>query len=492
MTGQAVRRLNRFFALIRDHSLILVVVTVAAIVWMWVFNRAAAEFLANPNWPRAVWNGEGSINLFGYSFSYHLEGWADYDYFYVSWSQQLLSGRVPYTDEFNLLVREGTDYNVIYFFPPLYAYLCALGEIIRPDIGIGLLISIFGFLTALPVYGIGSYLSMNQRVGAVSAAMYLFNPIVLYHTAFEWLNPAPFVFFTVLSFYLLMKNRRISGVIAMVIAAFFKQTAFFLALPVIAVILKQPPRPEETTEEATEENNDPKRLSSDDFDFRGLAKIVCVVLVFAGALSIPYLFDPVNYVYYVFQRAGATLLTDFTNPPPINYPITPAVVLVVLGAPEWLIQAVNLLTYYTIGLILGILPLLAMMLLEVKDDRNLVGYWRRILYLTLLLIFWVHIFSPRGIYKYYLVALVPYFSILSTSGICRKESKPINVSAPMIVLPSAISLLVLVPTREFYLFFLFLIVLGYILHRPFSEVYGLIASPIRKIGSRIMRAETPS
>ncbi|MFX1416201.1 MAG: hypothetical protein ACFFC0_05280, partial [Promethearchaeota archaeon] len=160
MAGQASRRLSRFLALIHEHSLILVVVIVAAVVWMWVFNRAATEFLANPNWPRAVWNGEGSINLFGYSVSYHLEGWADYDYFYVSWGQQMLSGHMPYTDEFNLLVRQGSDYNVIYFFPPLYAYMCAFGEITQPDIGIGLLVSGFGFLTAFPVYGIGSFLSM--------------------------------------------------------------------------------------------------------------------------------------------------------------------------------------------------------------------------------------------------------------------------------------------------------------------------------------------
>ncbi|UCH03435.1 MAG: hypothetical protein JSW05_07495 [Candidatus Thorarchaeota archaeon] len=490
MTSETGHRLSRVMALLREHSLFLAVAAIAAVVWIWVFNRAATEFLANPNWPRAVWNGEGSISLFGFSVSYHLEGWADYDYFYVSWSQQLLSGHMLYTDEFNLLVRGSTDYNVIYFFPPLYAYLCALGEIIRPDIGIGLLVSVFGFLTSIPVYGVASYLSMNQRVGAVSAAMYLFNPIVLYHTAFEWLNPAPFVFFVLLSFYLLIKNMRISGAIAMVIAAFFKQTAFFLALPLIAVVLKKTPRSDEMTDETTGENDDSKRPRSDNFDFRGFAKIAGIVLVFAGALSLPYLFDPLNYIYYVFQRAGATLLTDLSNPPAINYPITPAVVLIILGAPEWLIQGVNLLTYYTVLLILGLLPLLALMLLEVKDDRNLVGYWRRMFYLSLLLIFWVHLFSPRGIYKYYLVALVPFFSIMSTSSICRKEANPVNVSAPMIALPFMISLLILVPIREFYLLFLFLIVLGYTLHRPFSELYGSVTSPFRRIGSRITRSET--
>jgi hypothetical protein len=479
----------------RGNILILTVVIIGAVVWIWVFNRAATEFVANPNWPRAVWNGEGSINIFGYTVSYHLGGWADHDYFYHSWGENLLNGYIPYTEEFNSLVRNGTTYNVIYFFPPLYVYMCALGEIIHPDIGIGLLISAFGFLTSFPVYGITLYLSGNREVGAVSAAMYLFNPIVLYHTAFEWLNPAPFVFFAVLSFYLMMKSRRISGTLAMVTAAFFKQTAFFLALPLIAVTLKKPPRSGEMTEEDKESKNDSKKPLSDRFDFRGFVQIVCVVLVFAGALSLPYVFDPINYIYYIFQRAGATLLTDLSSPPPLNYPMTPAVVLIVLGAPEWLIQAVNLLTYYTIGLILGILPLLAMMLLEVKDDRNPAGYWRRMFHLTLLLMFWVHIFSPRGIYKYYVVALVPFFSIMSTSSICRKDAVPMNVSLPMFAVPLSIGLLVLVPIREFYLFFLFLIVLGYILHRPFSDIYRLVTSAIRRTGGKvrgtIMREQTP-
>ncbi|MFW9799773.1 MAG: hypothetical protein ACFFD9_05020 [Candidatus Thorarchaeota archaeon] len=477
--------LDRLLLLIRRHRLFLIVVVTASLVWAMVFIRAATEFVANPNWPRAVWNGEGSIDIFGYTIAVHLEGWADHDYFYHSWADQFLSGGMPYTDEFNRLFRDGTSYNVIYFFPPLYVYMCAFGEIIHPDIGIGLLISGFGFLTSFPVYGIATYLSQNREVGAVSAAMYLLNPIVLSHTAFEWLNPSPFVFFAVLSFYLVMNNRRISGALAMTTAAFFKQTAFFLALPLVAVLLKKPPSPLEMDEDAEETDSNSKRPASDSFDLKGFAKIAIMVLILAGALSMPYLLDPANYFYYIFQRVGATLLSDLTAPPPINNPITPAVVLIVLGAPEWLIQAVNLLTYYSIALTLGILPLLAMMLVEVKDDRNLEGYWRRMLFLTLLLLFWVHVFSPRGIYKYYLVALVPFFSIMSTSAICRRESYSARISLPMIAVPLLISVLVLVPDRNFYLLFLFLFILGYIFHRPFSEVYQMITSPIRRFGTRI-------
>ncbi|MFQ5832111.1 MAG: hypothetical protein ACE5H4_05385 [Candidatus Thorarchaeota archaeon] len=485
MSKQSSGTSDRLLVLIRRHWLFLIVIVTASFVWTMMFIRAATEFVANPNWPRAVWNGEGSIDIFGYTLAVHFEGWADHDYFYHSWADQFLSGRMPYTDDFNRLFRGSTEYNVIYFFPPLYVYMCALGEIIHPDIGIGLLISGFGFLTSFPVYGIATYLSQNRDVGAVSAAMYLLNPIVLYHTAFEWLNPAPFVFFAVLSFYLVIKNRRVSGALALTTAAFFKQTAFFLALPLVAVLLKKPPGPLEMGDDSEDTESTTKKPTSDDFDLKGFAKIAIIVLLFAGALSMPYLIDFSNYFFYIFQRVGATLLRDLTTPPPINNPITPAVVLIILGAPEWLIQAVNLITYYSVALTLGILPLLAMMLLEVKDDRNLEGYWRRMLFLTLVLLFWAHFFSPRGIYKYYMVALVPFFSIMSTSAICRREPYSARISLPMIAVPLLISFLVLVPDRNFYLLFLFLIILGYVLHKPFSEVYQRVTSPIRRLDTQI-------
>jgi Gpi18-like mannosyltransferase len=143
---------------------------------------------------------------------------------------------MPYTPEFDLLTRDTTDYNVGYFFPPLYLYICVIGKLLQSDLGIGLILTTFGFITAFPIYGISTYLSGNRQVGTVAAATYLFSPIVLYHTVFEWLNPAPFVFFSMLSFYLLMHNRRFSGALAMTTSALFKQTAFFFALPLVAFL----------------------------------------------------------------------------------------------------------------------------------------------------------------------------------------------------------------------------------------------------------------
>ncbi|MHA2021796.1 MAG: hypothetical protein ACW96N_08775, partial [Candidatus Thorarchaeota archaeon] len=311
-------------------------------------------------------------------------------------------------------------------------------------------------------------------------------PIVLYHTVFEWLNPAPFVFFSMLSFYLLMHNRRFSGALAMTTSALFKQTAFFFALPLVAFLLKRTPRPNSSDEVPSEEEEPPKRPESDNLDLKGFAKILLAVCGYAAVFSIPYIFDPLNYANSIFSRVGGTYLTDLTSPPPINYPITLAVLFIMIGAPEWLSEFVNLTTYYSIGLAIAIIPILALMLMEVKNDQDLKAYWRRILFLTLLLMLCVHILSPRGIYKYYTVVLVPFFSILSTSSLCQRTSDNTRVSFPMLLVPMVCSFAIMIPARTTYLLYLLLIFAGYILHRAFSYTYELAAEQVKNIGRRLM------
>lgn len=470
----------------KKHRIFIVVLLLASILWTWVFVHAAIDFLTSTRWPRAVWNGFGSIDLFGFSIRFAFEGWADHDYFYHSWANQFLSGLVPYTPRFDLLIRNEIYYNVPYFFPPFFVYLCVIGKLLQTDLGIGFIISLFGFLTAFPIYGISVYLSGNRHVGAIAAGTYLFNPITLYHTAFEWLNPAPFVFFSVLSFYLLMHNRRILGALAMTTSALFKQTAFFFALPLLAFLLKRAPQPISEDGFDSSEGEEAKKPDGDRLDLRGFMRIVLVVCAYAAVSSMPYLLDPLNYVRAIFSTAGGTYLTDLTSPPPIYYPITLVVLFIILGFPEWLLEPINLFTYYSVGLFIAIIPILVFMLKEVKDDRNLQAYWRRMLFLTLLLMLCVHIFSPRGIYKYYTVALVPFFSILSTSSMCQRSSERVSVSLPMLLVPMICGFAIMVPPRTVYMLYLLLILAGYILHRSFSQTYEILAEPARQLGRRMI------
>jgi hypothetical protein len=459
----------------RRHKSLLPVLIIGAIFWIVVFNAAAYDFVIDGNRPfRGVWNGWGVFSLWGFNFTVEFEGWADHDYFYHSWAEQFLKGYLPYTDSFNVQIINDTLYRIPYFFPPLYLYLCVLGKLIHVDLGIGFLICLFGYLTVLPVYGIAEYLSKNKDVATIAAASYLLNPLILYHTVFEWLNPAPFVFFAMLSFYLLMKGHRTSGLLAMVTSALFKQTAFFFILPLIAYFVKRPPgaaydevesdTDEGSEREASETDSEKKetRPLSDKVDLQSFGKVILVAVLYAFVLSLPYIiYNFQNYFYYVFQRMGATLLDRVDELPPGNWPITFAVVFIYLGAPEWLSNAVNYGTYYNILLLIGILPLFAFMLLEVKDDEDLQGYWRKILWLTMLVILWVHVFSPRGIYKYYFVLLIPFFCIFSSAQMIYTKEEFVPLSHYMIWVPAVLTFLILVPSRYVYPLFVFIITIAY-------------------------------
>ena len=482
---------------IKAHLLFILILIVATIVWSYVFSLAATDFITGGAQPyRAVWNGSGPIDIFGFTIEVNFEGYLDYDYYYYSWGQQFVNGFSPYTDAFNRIEIDGAFYNTPYFFPPLYVYMCALGVVLPIDpFGIGFLLTMFGYLTAIPIYGISTYLSQNKKVGAVAAATYLFNPLVLYYTVFEWLNPAPFVFFAMLSFFLLMRGNRLSGTLAMVVSALFKQTAFFLALPLLAYLLRKPPVDDPVV------TDDELKPPGDELDIRGFAKMAIQVLIFVTAISLPFLTDISNYIFYIFQRPGGVLYTDVSVLPNASQPITITVLLISLNIiiqnlnaslgiaipqiPESIIQIVNLGTYYTVFLILAMIPLLLLMLMHVKDDRNLRQYWSKMLFLTLVLMLCLHLFSPRGIYKYYCVLLIPFFSILPVSKIITQKSEKMKLSIFMILNPLAFSILILFPSRYVYLGILLLILVAYLAHKQFSLVTELIDGGLRKISRKL-------
>lgn len=473
---------KRISDIVREHRGLVLVLIAAAVVWAFVFLGAAQDFLEGGLPPyRSTWNGYGEFTIFGYTVQYQFEGYLDYDYYYQSWSQNFLNGYVPYTDDFNTITIGSIEYETPYFLPPLFIYLCVLGAILpMQSLGLGFLITLLGYLTAIPTYGISTKLSMNPKVGAISAFTYLFNPLVVYHTAHQWLNPAPFVFFMMLSFYLLVTGRRTSGLMAMVAAALFKQIAFFLALPLIAYFIKKGP-----TDDEPGARDEKGRLVSDGLDLRGFLKNILMALLFVGAVSLPFLLDLSNYIYYIFERPGGVLLDDVTSLPDISVPITFTVLLIMVGAPQVLTELVNLLLYYTFPLLLGVCLALLLMLMEVKDSRDMNGYWRRMLFLTFLLLFWIHLFSPRGIYKYYLVALMPFFSIFAASRMIRGSKEKIPVSSFMLLNPLLLSVALLLPSRYVYLLILLVIFIGYLLHSKFSIVHGMADTGRKQIWHRL-------
>jgi hypothetical protein len=452
---------------VRQNIVLIMILASAAVVWTLIFSAAGSAFITLGERPfRSAWGGYGHFSMFGYTINFSFEGYADYDYFYYTWGQQFLRGFAPYSTLFNRSTIGNSIYYTPYFFPPLFVYLCAAGSLLPIDpFGIGFLIVVFGYLTAFPVYGISAHISNNRRIAQISTLTYLFNPIILYHTVYDWLNPAPFVFFMTLSFYLLIKRRLISGTLAMVTAALFKQIAFFLILPLIAVLIKKPStsRPDNSQEAV--------RSIGDVLDLRTLGKMVLIAIVYVVGVSFPYLFNPANYIHYIFEVPGGFLLTDLTTLPNPGQPIPLATFLIYFGAPIELIDIVNKATYYGIFLMISIFIIFPLMLFQVRSDDSQPKYWRRILFLTLLLMLCVHLFSPRGVYKYYFVALIPFFSIQPASSMISSRTNEPKSSVFMILNPILLGLLIIIPDRNAYLAMVLLILLAYLSHRAFSLVY---------------------
>lgn len=458
--------IGQFKEFARRNVVLILILVFAVIVWTWVFSSAASQFISTGERPfRATWGGAGQFTIFGMTINFNFEGYVDYDYYYYTWGQQFLRGIAPYSRIFDRSTVGYGLYNTPYFFPPLYVYMCAVGLLLPIDpFGIGLLITLFGFLTAFPIYGISAYLSNNRRIAQISVLTYLLNPLVLFHTAFKWLNPAPFVFFMMMSFYLLMKGRHLSGTLAMVTAALFKQIAFFLILPLIAILIKK------QMTKASEENESDRKSIRDVLDLKGFGKIVGLAAIYVIAVSFPFLFDLSNYMHYIFEVPSGFLLTNLTELPDVGQPITFAVFLIFFGAPIGLIDFVNKATYYSIFLGGILLIILVLMLLQVRTD-NPIKYWRTMMFLTLILMLCVHIFSPRGVYKYYFVALIPFFSILPASSMITSKRMTPKASIFMLLNPILLSLLIIIPDRNVYLAMVVLILLGYLMHSAFSLVY---------------------
>jgi hypothetical protein len=458
--------------IMRRNIVLILILAAAALVWIWVFSTAASEFISAGERPfRSSWNGVGHFDLFGSIVYFDFEGYVDYDYYYYTWGAQFLRGIAPYSMIFDTSTTGLVSYNTPYFFPPLYVYLCSIGLLLPIDpFGIGFLISLFGYLTAFPIYGISAYLSNNRRIAEISVFTYLFNPVVLYYTVFKWLNPAPFVFFMMLSFYLLMKDHRMSGTLAMVTAALFKQVAFFLILPLIAILIKK-----HTAKESVPSPNE-KRLIGGELDLKGFGKMVGIAVIYVVAVSLPYLFNLSNYLFYIFVKPGGILLADLTTLPDVSQPMSPAVFLIFLGAPIELVDIVNKATYYGIFLAIFLILFLSLMLLEERLDNNPIKYWRRMIFLTLLLMLCIHLFSPRGVYKYYFVALIPFFSIQSVSSMISSKNPSPKASIFMIINPIVLGFLIIFPNRYVYIAIVALILLGYLLHRTFSFVYNYLVN----------------
>ncbi|TFG34960.1 hypothetical protein EU527_00490 [Candidatus Thorarchaeota archaeon] len=506
-----------------EYRYFIAVMLLGFVIWVVVFNIALTDYLNTNSWKsRSAWLGPfpdpAEFDIFGYTILYQLEGYSDYSYYYVHWGHNLLNGVMPYSEDFGYIFMDGiTNKNGIYMFPPLTAYLYGVGiwleTIIGPgNWGIGLLLASFGYLTAIPVYGIAKELSKNPRVGELAALTYLLNPLVLYHIDYIWLNPSAFYFFFFAGFYALVKKRKHIGTILIVTAALFKQTAWFLGIPLVIHLLmrarerKEPipeiNQPEETIETGEKTFPDVSALTEDTpltdattitehptpnrlqflleyFDFRGFLVSVIVAVSYAAAIMFPIIIaQPHFWDYWRVAMGHFSFNGNFTDLPAYGLPQSLPVLAILFEKPD-LAESLESLLVSGGPLIFGVLIFSGIMLLLNKYDGEENLYLRRVLFLTLLLMLWVNLTGPRGVFKYYFTMFAPFFSIFSSARMIRGSGDEVPVSLSMFLAPFAFTLLILIPDRNIYLLSVIVIFLIYLLMPIIDRLYDLVKRPIR-------------
>ncbi|RDE13659.1 MAG: hypothetical protein C4K47_05960 [Candidatus Thorarchaeota archaeon] len=489
-----------------EYLPLLLVLQFGMLVWTSVFNAAVADYLSGGVWnSRGVWLGNRPIDFFGYTIQLRLEGYTDYSFFYVHWGHNMLNGVMPYSDAFGYLVMNGiTNRNGLYIFPPFYAYLYAAGIALPvDDWGIGLLIACFGYLTVLPVYGLGRELSANRHVGEVAALTYLLSPSVLYHTDFVWLNPSPFIFFFFAGFYMLVRGNRHTGTILILVSALFKQTAWFLGIPLVVYLLMKP--------RVASRANPPGNRSilgsvreilrgiSNALDIRGFMFSVVLVVIFVGAVMFPFLLAQPYVLLFMSLASGGFRLESFTELPSYGSPARLQVLPLVayLSIPEsnrseplgvfllWLTQTLDNLVFNDFLLILGVVIFSGVMLIEPRRVGREKQYMRRLLFLTMIMMLWVNLTGPRGVYKYYFTLFAPFFSLFSSARIVESKEEHVPFSWSMLWLPVSMSAMILIPSRYVYLFGVLLIMIAYLLVHSVGTFWYILTTPTRYMSDRL-------
>jgi hypothetical protein len=485
------------------YRYLIAVLLVGFVVWAVVFNIAVIDYLSSTSWnSRSAWLGPigspGSTEILGFTVYYQFEGYSDYSFYYVHWGHNMLNGVMPYSDAFGYLNMDGIiNRNGAYMFPPLTAYLygagIGLGNLVGIDNwGIGFLIASFGFLTALPTYGIAKELSGNPRIGEIAALTYLLNPLVLFHIDFIWLNPSPFYFFFFAGFYALLRDKRHTGTLLIVTAALFKQTAWFLGIPLVIYLLIRR-RPGEVSGQPVESSQSEKKSLLRDFidfineyaDVKGFLVSVGVVLAYVGAIMLPYLVaQPWFWNYWRLALGSFSFEGNFTDSPAYGIPIRLPVLAIMYNQPQ-LAEAMDFVISSGAPLVFGATIAIGVMMLTqryVGDDR---AYMRRILFITFLLMLWVNLVGPRGVFKYYFSMFAPFFSIFASYRMTTTEKGVIPVSASTVWAPVLCTLAIFIPDRNFYLAFVVVIFAAYLSAPILGRLYKHLKRPFSFLRTRV-------
>jgi len=356
------------------------------IVKLVLFHFAAGQYLAT-----------GAHPLFGWDFAV-VEGYSDFTYYYMNFVRQFVQGNLPYTDTLYLVNGMQT-----YIYPPLFLYILGgfyflPSEALFPNLileslmlgrsldflRVGFAFIVFDLATCVVIYLTSRQLTSNRFVPVGAMLIFAFNPISLWWGNYLWLSTPIHTFFMVLGFYYLIRQKLLWAVFWITVAAMVKQTAALL-LPLVFFM---------------EFRYSLERV------FIAVAVAVAVVLL----VSLPYIaLFPFTYIEALTAGMGSYWFYEAL--PPVTHPVPLSVL--AIGWPEpfkfiavmLIFQSIPWITFLALFWLSGIFV----------AEQSGQEYKDQVLLVAFLLSLASHIFFARGLYKFYLIALIPFFVLFGTS-----------------------------------------------------------------------------
>ncbi|MCF2144307.1 MAG: hypothetical protein K9W42_11460 [Candidatus Heimdallarchaeota archaeon] len=320
-----------------------------------------------------------------------LEGYMDFDYYYVSWVKGWYENSwYPFPDW--QLAENSTDPLYYYSYPPLFLYI--LLSFWRPG-RIYLYIALPLILTDAACAGmvfliIHKALPISKRHFFATGAGLLMAlaPINIIYNGVYWLNTGPVALFTLIALYFVLKNKWRQVFFWLAIATLTKQNALFLTYPLFMVMLGR----------KVQETKVKKALFES-----GMIVVYFLGIFFLG--SIPWLFiTPIYYgVHLLFPGKMLSLSTTILTPNK-GEPVTFSFAMKFFGIKGAVLDGIafgiNSMFLMILSANILAIPLLWRSSQGKNDSTEL---------FSILAIYMIatHIFMPKGVFKFYSAYFTP-------------------------------------------------------------------------------------
>jgi hypothetical protein len=318
-----------------------------------------------------------------------LELYNDYQFFYLSWVPSLWAGGYPYGS---------TMLNYIY--SPYWIYIVSIFGSVPPWLpAVPLFAS--SMATGIVVHKIVLRLTGDERKSSFAMLLYLLNPIVLLYGSFVWLNPTIYTFFCSLSFLFALEDKDRYAIVTLGIATLIKQFSVIL-FPLLSIYLIK------------------KHQASITSGLRNFLEHTLVYMLVVGLGSLPFLLiDAQGFInrVLIMDTGSIDLLSVFN--PALYMPVNFNTFFLWLGLPAWFTNLIAwLLAFYVFLGISGVIVYggYALFIPRADSIANSQGANRQLftqaILWSIIALLCVQTFFPRGAYKFYLLALIPFASIL--------------------------------------------------------------------------------